>query len=91
MKNFKSFALPAALVALAFFAGYTAGTRHGKAEAISLNDIRDYLALGKDLGQTIQRIDGEVAKLQDDSSHLKKIKAQLTGEKLPASSAPQKK
>ena len=47
--------------------------------------------MGKDLGQTIQRIDAEVVKLQDDSGHLKQIKAKLTGEKVPANSAPQKK
>ena len=91
MKNFKSFILPAAFAALAFTAGFTLGTRHGKAEAGNFfNDVRDYIAMGKDLGQTIQRIDAEVAKLQDDSGHLKTIKAKLTGEKVPAS-APQKK
>jgi hypothetical protein len=91
MKKIKAIALPAAVVAFSFIAGFTLGTRHGKAEAGNFfNDVRDYIALGKDLGQTIQRIDGEVAKLQDDSSHLKQIKARLSGEKVPANSAPQK-
>ena len=92
MKKLKAFFLPAAFAALAFTAGFTLGTRHGKAEAGNFfNDVRDYLAMGKDLGQTIQRIDAEVVKLQDDSGHLKQIKAKLTGEKVPANSAPQKK
>lgn len=92
MKNLKSILLPATVVALAFFAGFTLGTRHGKAEAGNFfNDMRDYISLGKDLGQTIQRIDAEVVKLQDDSGHLKQIKAKLMREKVPANSSPQSK
>lgn len=67
---------------LAFFAGFTLGTRHGQAQARGLfDDAKKYYNLAKDLGHTIQRIDAEVVELQKDSDHLKEIKSTLSGEK----------
>ena len=67
---------------VAFFLGFTLGTRHARAQAGGLfEDVKKYVSLGKDLGHTIQKIDAEVAELQKNSDHLKEIKGTLTGEK----------
>ena len=72
---------PGLLLAAVFILGFTLGTRHGRAEAISLGDLKKYYEMGKDLGETIKRIDANLAEMQKDSDHLKEIKASLTGEK----------
>ena len=79
----KKFA-PGLLLALTFWLGFALGTRHGRAEAISLGDLKKYYELGKDLGETIKRIDARLVEMQKDSDHLKQIRATLSGEKASA-------
>ncbi len=84
MKNLAKKLAPGLALALAFWLGFALGSRRGRAEAISLGDLRKYFELGKDLGETIKKIDANVTELQQHSDHLKGIKASLTGEKPPA-------
>ena len=73
--------VPGVALAGVFLLGFTLGTRHGRAEAISFGDLKKYVEMGKDLGETIKRIDANLASMQKDSDHLKEIKSSLTGEK----------